>query len=372
MIIFISTYPHTYTFTALRGDILAPLTPESRAITYDDLFAANELMPATYVFTDMERLHPLELRLAGRYFRLLERLPGFRVLNDPARVRTRFGLLRALAQAGLNDFDVYWADSLPRPNRFPVFLRIASDHTGPLGDLIDDQAALDARLSELEADGIPLAGMLVVEFCGERNHAWGLHEKFSIFKIGDELTLSGVLVGPHWVVKDPADEARVMTPEILQDQCLALRENRYAESLRAAFDVAGIQYGRADVGICAGRLQVYEINTNPTVSASHGYMSEEHRGARQAFRDRFGAMLHLADSKSDEAPVAVDLGPLDQPLFTRREVARVLVAAREPSAVLPQARRAGGFGVREIARLGPRRIAGGIARRLKRVLLPST
>jgi len=368
LIIFIAAYPNTQTFNALRGSILAPLTPESEAITYDDLFAADELKPATYVFTDMERLHPLELRLASQYFRQLGRLPGFRVLNDPARVRARYGLLRALARAGLNDFDVYWADGFPRPNRFPVFLRIASDHIGPIGDLIDDQAALDARLNEIEADGIPLAGVLVIEFSSSRNQ-WGLYEKFSIFRVGTELVLSGLLVGPHWVVKDPAAEARVMTPDILQDQCMALRENRHAEALRAAFDIAGIEYGRADVGICDGRLQVYEINTNPTITASHGYMSEEHRGARQAFRDRFGAMLHRVDSKPAEAFVAVNLGRLDQPLATRREVAKALVAARSSSSTLSSAYR---VNAQEFTRRGARRIASHIARRLKRTLVPST
>ena len=80
-------------------------------------------------------------------------MPSWSGTNDPARVRTRYGLLRALAEAGLNDFDAYYGDGFPRPRRFPVFLRIASTHAGPIGGLIEDQAELDMRLRELEERG---------------------------------------------------------------------------------------------------------------------------------------------------------------------------------------------------------------------------
>jgi hypothetical protein len=45
-----------------------------------------------------------------------------------------------------------------------------------------------------------------------------------------------------------------------------LKSNPYAEHLRKVFDVAGIEYGRADFGMYRGRIQVYEINTNPHVA----------------------------------------------------------------------------------------------------------
>jgi hypothetical protein len=40
----------------------------------------------------------------------------------------------------------------------------------------------------------------------------------------------------------------------------------FAEHLKKAFEIAGIEYGRADFGICKGRVQINEINTNPVVA----------------------------------------------------------------------------------------------------------
>ncbi|MCC0037538.1 MAG: hypothetical protein H6893_00915 [Brucellaceae bacterium] len=128
MITFIVAAHHQGTVAALRESVLAPLMPKTRAMSYDRLFSADRLMRGTYVFTDMERLAPSELRLASHYYRRLETIRGMRVLNDPARVKTRFALLRALREAHVNDFDAYQADSMPRPRRFPVFLRIAAEH----------------------------------------------------------------------------------------------------------------------------------------------------------------------------------------------------------------------------------------------------
>src|SRR5690606_16905991 len=42
-----------------------------------------------------------------------------------------------------------------------------------------------------------------------------------------------------------------------------LDTNPFAEVARTAFAIAGIEYGRADIGIVGGRPQIYEINFNP-------------------------------------------------------------------------------------------------------------
>lgn len=326
MITFIVAQPHGYTVAPLRGPLLAPLMPPTRALTYDALFAAESLPAGTYVFTDIERLHPVELRLASAYFRHLRGLPGFRVLNDPARVKARYALLRALAEVGINDFDAYPAEGLPRPRRFPVFLRVAADHSGPLGDLIPDQAALDAQLRRLEDEGLPLAGVLVVEFCGEpRPH--GFYEKISVFRIGPRVTLSAMLLGRHWSVKLASDYPETLPPGVLDDQCAAMEENRHAEALRPAFDLAGIDYGRADTGFCGGRLQVYEINTNPSFTAGDSYLSEVHRRARVLFRERLAAMLHGIDLPAADGETALDPGPLEPAGQARRVAARAFMAA---------------------------------------------
>jgi hypothetical protein len=42
-----------------------------------------------------------------------------------------------------------------------------------------------------------------------------------------------------------------------------IRDNPHADALLRAFEVAKIDYGRADYTVLGGRVQIFEINTNP-------------------------------------------------------------------------------------------------------------
>jgi hypothetical protein len=84
----------------------APESPSLGTLDYDRVFAARRLARAAYVFTDLDRLAPWDLELAAIIKRRLSEA-GLPALNDPARAKTRFALLRALHEAGLNDFNAY-------------------------------------------------------------------------------------------------------------------------------------------------------------------------------------------------------------------------------------------------------------------------
>ena len=127
MIRFITTLAHSYTVDAL-DDQFGGALPGCEALNYNDFFSLDDFASGTYIFCDLERLSHHELVLAGASYLALKDQPGIRLLNDPARVRTRYALLRALYQAGVNDFDVYRADGLPQPRRFPVFVRAEAVH----------------------------------------------------------------------------------------------------------------------------------------------------------------------------------------------------------------------------------------------------
>src|SRR5689334_482377 len=103
MIVFVHTTEHSYTHKAVV-DAKKPARVE--VVTYETLLKAKTVPRATFVFTDLDRLSLWELRLAGLTFRNM-RAQGLRVLNDPARVLSRWGLLRALNLAGINDFNAY-------------------------------------------------------------------------------------------------------------------------------------------------------------------------------------------------------------------------------------------------------------------------
>src|SRR5687768_18301081 len=107
MIHFLLTRGHRYTLEKVKSSRQAPAM---RILYYDEVFAKRRLPAATYVFTDLDRLSYWDLELAGHlYVRL--KAEGLKVLNNPARVKQRYALLRALHQAGINDFNVYRLDS---------------------------------------------------------------------------------------------------------------------------------------------------------------------------------------------------------------------------------------------------------------------
>ncbi len=236
--------------------------PPAAVWSYDQLFRADQVPAATFILTDLERLYPWEARLAGRMFRSLK-LAGLRCLNDPARVLTRFRLLRALYRAGINPFDVYRADDNPMPRRFPVFIRAEQEHEHPIGGLLKSQRELDAELARLTAKGVPLFGLLVIEFCGEP-FAPGIWRKFGTFRIGHRLHVNQHVTQDNWMVKHGT---KGLCPDwlyVVENETVV--QNRYPPAVAEAFRISGIEYGRADHGLFEGRDVVFEINTNPNIS----------------------------------------------------------------------------------------------------------
>ena len=87
---------------------------------------------------------------------------------------SRVELLQSLNAASINPFTATRADEQQRPCRFPVFLRLEGTRNGPISGLLNSPSELEARrLRRLRARGLPLRGILVVEYCAER-HAEGL------------------------------------------------------------------------------------------------------------------------------------------------------------------------------------------------------
>jgi hypothetical protein len=255
MIRFFVTRGHDYTLRPVRKRL--PV----KAVSYDHLFRSPRLPSGTYIFADIDRLSFWDLELAAHAFLEMQRA-GVRVLNNPARVKTRYALLRALHNAGLNDFNIYRADELPDLIRYPVFLRKAQSHTSPLTDLLHDRRALDVEIEKAVAAGTPLELMVVTEFAAEPVRE-GLYRKLSAFRIGDEIIPHLSVHDTNWLVK--YGQHGIAGEDWYQDELDVLKRNPHREHLQKVFEIAGIQYGRADFGIYKGRVQVYEINTNPAL-----------------------------------------------------------------------------------------------------------
>lgn len=292
MIRFVLTAEHSYTIQALGGR-MGPDAPPCEGLTYDHLFETDHLPAGSYIFCDHERLSDTQLRVAAAIFAELSQHPACRVFNDPARVRTRYGLLRALHEKRLNSFDAYRADGYPRPRRFPVFIRSEAGHDDPLTGLVQTQVELDLALDRLQAEGQPLRGLIVIEFCGEPYRP-GVWRRYAAFRLGDTTFLHSVATDSQWAVK-VGRFGLVDEPTYAADDA-AIRRNDHGQELAAAFDAAGIDYGRADFGLVEGRPEIYEINTNPLLAASQTHPSPIRSGTIAFTRQRFINLLTSLDA----------------------------------------------------------------------------
>lgn len=259
MIYYLSTRKHSYTITDfLEGPgkaIAARITP----ISYRDLRDLKSLPYGTWIFSDVDRLSGSQSAEIFSHWRALKDA-GVPVLNDPINSMRRYELLRALHEAGSNDFDAYMFTEHRKPKRFPVFIRKAADHGGAHSALLPDQAALDAELARLEADNVWPGDRLIVEFIETADHA-GIRRKYAALRIGDRLIPRQILHSREWVIK----RHDLHEPELVAEEIDYLANGKDAERLMAIFDLANMQFGRIDYSFANGRLQVFEINANPTI-----------------------------------------------------------------------------------------------------------
>ncbi|MGE0718057.1 MAG: hypothetical protein AB7P02_21600 [Alphaproteobacteria bacterium] len=302
MILFVTTAAHRYTVNSLVDRTFGADVPHCAVVAYEELFAAATIPTATWIFTDLDRLFPWEVAIAGEIFRWM-RGRGLRCLNDPARAMGRFELLRSLHRTGFNPFDVHRGDERPQPRRFPVFVRNEADHVAPRPALLHGQAQLDGALARLQGAGVPLRGLLVVEYAGEEI-APGMWRKFATFRAGDGISVSHAYVADSWLVKLPTPG--LATEAHHREELAAVAANRPAGRLGEAFAIAGIEWGRADHAVSGGRDIVFEINVNPNVPAMPAEPSPIRRESLLLGRRRLARHLHDIDTPGGPAlPFAV-------------------------------------------------------------------
>lgn len=235
-----------------------------RTMSYSKLFRQNSLPSGTYIFSDLERLDQWELRIAAEIWRLLDAGgAGFKVLNNPALVKTRYSLLRSLFVNKINQFNVYRVDELAKPENFPVFVRREFDHAYPLTELLDSQKELDQAITDLRANGEPSDGLLITEFAAEPVTE-NVFRKYGTFRVGTRIFPHCCVHERRWLVKYGQPSA--WTKEMEQDEHEFVRNNTHQDLISEVFGLANIDYGRVDFGIVNDRVQIYEINTNPHIA----------------------------------------------------------------------------------------------------------
>lgn len=299
------------TYLATRGQQLVDRIQVRR---YEQLAAHVEVPTGAHVFAALDQLGAGGLEtVAALYDQLSERCPGDRLLNNPRRVWLRYELLTKLFGAGINGFRAYRASEVAEAPRFPVFVRGDSRHDGPLTGILTSRRELDKALLALRARGFGVAELLIVEFC-DLVDAEGMYRTASAFIVGQHIVPAHLVRGHNWMLKWDTSEHGERAMQEHLDYVLG---NPHEGALRRIFSLAGVDYGRIDYGVRGETLQVWEINTNPTLGPSTGpsvatlapkleAMLEQaravHHGAlRQAFR--------ALDNEWDHKQVVVRIDP---------------------------------------------------------------
>ncbi len=306
MIFYVSTKRHAWTirnYLSSRGRALAStLEP----VAWDDLLRAGRARAGTWIFTDLERLSPGTLDSALRVWQRLEAAgPRVRLLNHPSRSMRRYELLRSLYERGSNAFDVQRLTEAREPTRYPVFLRGEHDHSGSRTPLLHSREELDAAVLEQERKGYARQRLLVIGFC-DTSDARGLFRKYSAFRVGERILPRHVFFGKRWSLKEPEQ----VEPPLVAEERDYLERNPHEAELRELFELARIEYGRIDYAMLDGRIQVWEINTNPYLTTDGDYGGP----LRAAVGRDFAAAMEPAWRALDPGPDAgppIDLSPPD-------------------------------------------------------------
>ena len=265
-----------------------------RPLSYETLFAVKRAPVGNYVFTDIDRLTPYEVDAATEIARAVSTIPEAAVLNWPNRVLGRYALLRCLHEAGINSFSVWRLDEHREPIAYPVFIRREQDALGPESALLHSKEEYRAALSELQRAGKGLAGRIAVQFC-QQPDAQGLYRKYGAFCFRGQIVPQHLFLSRDWNVKRSTVE---LSTEMIAEEERYVFDNPHADALRAIFAHARIDFGRIDYAVVNNRIEVFEINTNPT------FPRMRHDRKERARRRHHAVEGVVAGFRSFDQPVA--------------------------------------------------------------------
>jgi len=255
-------------------------------MTYERFFLKKENLPGIYIFSDMELLTDGQRGTLSTIWEKLKIRKETILFNHPVRTFRRYQLLKRMKEMKVNRFDVYRLTEKLSTLTFPVFLRQENDHKGRQSEVIHTMEKLNNEIQRLQADGVRSEEILITEFAGLPDDD-GLFRKYSAFIFNGQIIPRHVFFSKYWHIKKPDvhDEA------CLKEELAYVQNNPDEKQLKIVFAAAGIQYGRIDYGLCGGRLQVWEINTNPEILTTSMMEHEKRINIHNTFGQRFEQAL---------------------------------------------------------------------------------
>jgi hypothetical protein len=153
--------------------------------------------------------------------------------------------------------------------------------------------------------------LLVIEHAAEPGPD-GLFRKYGALFVGGKVLPWHLVASRTWMVKSAF---RVSNEQILGEERRYNLENPHRDALARVFASANIEYGRVDYGLVAGRLQIYEINTNPAVVGGPRRRRPSGRSKPDALRRQLiDALRGLAAAAPVSSGVSIPMAPRRGPL----------------------------------------------------------
>jgi hypothetical protein len=297
----VTTRPHQYTFwnhfNTPWGKRTEPLIQQ---LSYRDLFNMEVLPAGHYIFSDIERLGSAQATALAKTWEALDKSGrGLQLLNHPTRTKRRYELLRTLYEEGINPFNVYRVIDLRKPERYPVFIRSASEHDGAMSGLLKNETELDDALREIYENNICREDLMIVEFCDTADSE-GIYRKYSVFRLGDKLISRHQLTSKSWMLK----HTDLIDSKYLEEEMTFMDTRHHHDQVMEAFELGHIEYGRIDYSLQQGKLCIWEINTNPMLSSPDDGSGGARCPAHEKFSESFHqAVMELAAKNAPDAEV---------------------------------------------------------------------
>ncbi|QOI96665.1 MAG: hypothetical protein HRU69_03800 [Flammeovirgaceae bacterium] len=303
MIYFLVTTRNSFpirNFLRSRGKIFAD---RIRIIPWEQIGQLRDLRAGSFIFSDIDFLNGEQREVAKQiYNQLYSRYPHLRLLNNPEKVLLRYDLLKRMAASGVNSFDVTRADGPLGYLRYPVFIREADRHTGPLTTLLYSTDEIKHELRKLNLLGYRTNQLLIIEYLDVADDN-GIYSKYSAFVLGDRVMPRYLNFSRSWKVKSMVDANDDLMRSRRAEVETYMQTNPHEAWLKTIFAQAGITYGRADYALVNGKLQLWEINLNPAFVRPPRKITKDHqqqRMMRDSFYNRFLDALEKVDVNEPE------------------------------------------------------------------------
>src|SRR5262249_32517054 len=157
--------------------------------------------------------------------------------------------------------------------------------------------AVAALPPELDRDRV-----IAVEYCHTAD-ASGVFRKYSALKIGPRMLPRHLLFSRDWVDKTPD----LVTEAFVAEEAEFFARDPHAAALARIFALAKIDFGRIDYGVKDGAIQVWEINTNPMITARPEKIAPLRMAGQQWAAEQIGAAFTAVDTIQGRRSIPVDV-----------------------------------------------------------------